>query len=89
MTKRDEERNRDWADLLAELEDVTARDGPTPCAGSLDWISDDPDTQAWAASACLDCPPAAFRACLTYATKWPREEGVLAGTTPTERRKKR
>ena len=57
-----------------------------PCNNDQRWISDDPEDQEQAAKLCAGC--AVISACREYIDQYPREQGVYAGTTLTERNSK-
>lgn len=67
-----------WAELITAITD------PTPCLDQPWWTSEDPDFQALAAAACLDCPVLAL--CRDYGLEHHKELGVYGGLTEKDRR---
>lgn len=54
-----------------------------PCNTDPRWISEDHLDQVQAARLCAGCP--VINACREYINRYPREQGVYAGTTYQER----
>lgn len=74
------------ADLRRLQAALSTADWATPCNADRRWISDDHLDQAQAASLCAGCP--VIIACRNYINRYPREQGVYAGTTYAERNTK-
>ena len=72
--------------LLTLQSAIQSVDWNIPCSNDNRWISDDPGDQAQAASLCAGCP--VIIACREYINRYPREQGVYAGTTFNERNMK-
>lgn len=69
--------------LLHLQTEITAHDWAVPCVQSRLWISDHDADQEHAAELCGPCPVIAE--CRAYINRFPREQGVYAGTTYFER----
>lgn len=66
-----------WRNLSAVLADLAEAGETTPCHDRNEWMSDDPEDTAYAASHCQRCP--ALTACATYANAAKEQHGVWAG----------
>ena len=72
--------------LLTLQSAIQSVDWNIPCSNDNRWISDDPGDQAQAAARCTGC--SVISACREYINRYPREQGVYAGTTFNERNSK-
>lgn len=71
------------ADLRKLQAELSRADWAVPCNADRRWISDNHLDQVQAAALCAGCP--VIIACRNYINRYPREQGVYAGTTFTER----
>ena len=74
------------SDLRALQAALSRADWCTPCNNDKRWISEDRLDQEQAARLCTGCP--VIIACREYIDRYPREQGVYAGTTYAERNTK-
>lgn len=72
--------------LLTLQSAIQSVDWNIPCNSDNRWISDDIAAQDRAAELCSGCP--VINQCRNYITRYPREQGVYAGTTFNERNSK-
>lgn len=79
-------RSEQRADLRRLQAALSRADWCTPCNNDKRWISENALDQVQAARLCAGC--AVIDACREYVTRYPREQGVYAGTTLTERNTK-
>lgn len=85
--------NPDLAEAQADLAESVAWAASVglriPCKDgeSRLWLDDDDEVQRKAAALCASCPLLA--SCRDFATRFPREAGVLGGLTERERRKRK